>query len=93
LIFSRRERLSFHRVRSEKAAFLTGWTRKEAILKALGVGLTEASRAEVDFSPVARRPIIAIDGSRAAAKRWKVFDFRLAEDTWGALATAPRRDS
>ncbi len=39
-------------------AFFIGWTRKEAILKATGEGLTKMSNYEVSFEPKADIPII-----------------------------------
>lgn len=40
-------------------AFYTGWTRKEALLKATGEGLSALKNNEVSFDPDASKPIIS----------------------------------
>lgn len=73
-------------------AFLTGWTRKEACLKALGVGLQlDASSFEVGLLPVARSVRIATAGG---AVQLALHSFAVGEDAVGAIAlraTAPAR--
>jgi 4'-phosphopantetheinyl transferase len=68
-------------------AFFAAWTRKEAVIKALGTGLsTEPARIEVSIDP--RRPpaLVAIDGSVAAARRWSLWGARLSQGAWWAAA-------
>lgn len=55
------------------AAVLTGWTRKEAYLKATGRGLSYPMRqVEVTLAPGDQPRIVAIDGSAEAAAGWSL---------------------
>jgi 4'-phosphopantetheinyl transferase len=68
-------------------AFFAAWTRKEAVIKALGTGLsTDPARIEVSIDP--RRPpaVVAIDGSATAARGWSLWGARLSRGAWWAAA-------
>jgi 4'-phosphopantetheinyl transferase len=68
-------------------AFFAAWTRKEAIIKALGTGLsTEPSRIEVSIDPLRPPTPVAIDGSGAAARGWSLWGGRLSQGAWWAAA-------
>lgn len=51
-------------------AFLRLWTRKEAILKALGLGLTGLDKLTVSLEDKVPRPVLALDGDPQAPSRW-----------------------
>lgn len=68
-------------------AFFAAWTRKEAVIKALGTGLsTEPARIEVTIDPRRQPGVVAIDGSAAEAHRWSLWGDRLLQGAWWAAA-------
>jgi 4'-phosphopantetheinyl transferase len=70
-------------------AFFAAWTRKEAVIKAMGTGLsTEPSRIEVSIDPRNPPALVAIDGSGAAARAWSLWGARLVQGAWWATACA-----
>jgi 4'-phosphopantetheinyl transferase len=89
--FSRREQDELARVAADEreTAFFTCWTRKEAYLKALGAGLS-APLDGFDVTLGRRRPaaLLAIDGDRAAARRWTLLDLPVGSGLAGAVAVA-----
>jgi 4'-phosphopantetheinyl transferase len=67
--------------------FLNAWTRKEALLKAMGVGLSFGSeRVEVTLLPGAPVRVVGIDGDEAAAARWSLTALEPAPGYVAALA-------
>jgi 4'-phosphopantetheinyl transferase len=69
-------------------AFFAVWTRKEAVIKATGAGLsTELTRIEVTIDPRQPPAVVAIDGSAAAARDWSLWSGRLAPAAWWAAAS------
>ncbi len=73
------------------AAILRGWTRKEAVIKATGLGVALApDRVEVSLAPHAAA-LIRIDGDRRRAKRWSLHHLVLGEGHVGALAAESER--
>lgn len=75
IAFSGRERRELRDLPAAERtqAFFRGWTRKEAIAKALGEGLRRPlERTEVALGN-AREPLLrALDGDRGAASRWSL---------------------
>ncbi|MBK3801003.1 4'-phosphopantetheinyl transferase superfamily protein [Azospirillum brasilense] len=70
-------------------AFLNGWTRKEAFIKATGQGLsTPLDRFAVELTPGRPARLLSLDGALEAgdATDWSLFDLRPAPGLVGALA-------
>jgi 4'-phosphopantetheinyl transferase len=80
-----------HLSRLEGDAWLSGfyrcWTRKEAILKAEGVGLLRALDS-FDVSLLADQPAELLETRERFSHPWKLHDLSPAQGTIGALATA-----
>ena len=87
--FSARENELFQNVPpSEKpAAFFNLWTRKEALLKATGEGITRSlSLVEVSFLPGEPARLLAVSGDTAKAAQWSLIDLQPAPGFAGAVA-------
>ena len=70
-------------------AFLNGWTRKEAFIKATGQGLsTPLDRFAVELVPGRPARLLSLDGALEAGRAtdWSLFDLRPAPGLVGALA-------
>ncbi len=68
------------------AAFFRAWARKEAMLKALGTGLSLGlDQVEVSLEPEAAR-VVAIRGDRGLAAAWQLEDLQPAPGFAAALA-------
>jgi 4'-phosphopantetheinyl transferase len=68
-------------------AFFHAWTRKEAFLKARGVGLSYGlERVEVTLGPAEPARLIRLDGEERPASRWSLHNLRPAPGFVGALA-------
>jgi 4'-phosphopantetheinyl transferase len=69
-------------------AFFRLWTRKEAYLKAIGIGLGQALR-EIEVSMLSDEParILSIAGDEREAARWHLAAFQPAAGYVAALAT------
>jgi 4'-phosphopantetheinyl transferase len=68
-------------------AFLRCWTRKEAVLKAVGIGLSfPLDRLVVTLAPNVPARMLAFDGTPAAAANWWLEHLEPAPDYVGALA-------
>ena len=83
-IFSARERGELFSLPAERqrAAFLNGWTRKEAFLKATGQGLVDGLQSiEVTLDPARPPALLATD----PAGQWTIHDLRRGEDYAAAL--------
>ena len=82
--FSEKEQQSFFSQPDEQRqlAFVKGWTRKEAILKATGEGLSAMKDYEVSFEPEAENPIIYTK----TELKFKVKDFTPKEGYAACLA-------
>lgn len=84
-IFSAREQAELAALPPEgqRAAFLDGWTRKEAYLKAAGLGIVDGLQTiEVTLGPA--RPCALLAGPAGLA--WSLHDLRVDEDFAAALA-------
>lgn len=92
--FSPREIGMLHTLPAQmrRSAFFTCWTRKEAYLKARGLGLSLAlSQFEVAVSPDAPAALLATAEQGQAVARWLLQDLTLDADYVAALAyEAPR---
>jgi 4'-phosphopantetheinyl transferase len=80
-----------HLSRLQGDAWLSGfyrcWTRKEAILKAEGIGLLRALDS-FDVSLLADQPAELLETRERFSHPWKLHDLSPAQGTIGALATA-----
>lgn len=78
-------------VRTE--AFYRGWTRKEAVAKALGKGIASSfQRFSVDLGPEERSSLVCMDLPGESADAWALLDLEPASGYWGALAMEDARD-
>jgi 4'-phosphopantetheinyl transferase len=87
--FSKREDELFQKVSAEQkpAAFFNLWTRKEALLKATGEGITRSlNLVEVSFLPGEPARLLAISGDTKAAEAWQLKELLPAEGFVGAVA-------
>jgi 4'-phosphopantetheinyl transferase len=72
-------------------AFFHVWTRKEAFLKALGLGLAHGlERFEVAVPPEQPARVLHVDGDLAAGARWSLTELAPAQGYVGALAVEAR---
>lgn len=68
-------------------AFFACWTRKEAYVKALGLGLSaDLASFDVSLHPDQNASLLAIEGSRETAKAWSLIHFEPKPGYIGALA-------
>jgi 4'-phosphopantetheinyl transferase len=69
------------------AAFFRGWARKEALMKAIGAGLSLGlDQVVVSLEAGPAPKVYSIQGSTAAAARWRLDDLEPAPGYVGALA-------
>ena len=74
-------------VHSRRELFLRAWTRKEAVAKACGRGLSLApARIEVSVAADAPATLLSIEGDGRAATRWLVYDLPVDAGYAAALA-------
>jgi 4'-phosphopantetheinyl transferase len=72
-------------------AFFTGWTRKEAYLKALGLGMAiPLDQFAVSLTPGRPPTLLATDHDPGQLGRWDLHEFTPAADYVGALAVDGR---
>jgi 4'-phosphopantetheinyl transferase len=91
--FSQRENELFQQLAPEKksAAFFNLWTRKEALLKATGEGITGGlNRVEVSFLEDEPTRLLAINGDSEQARPWTLKSFKPLHGFVGALAIKAR---
>ncbi|MBB4948271.1 4'-phosphopantetheinyl transferase [Kitasatospora gansuensis] len=68
-----------------RAAGLRAWSRKEAVLKAVGVGLAADLRA-IEVDPELPGPVVVRFGVGAGPRRWLVQDLPVGQGRYAALA-------
>jgi 4'-phosphopantetheinyl transferase len=91
--FSPRENELFQKLSAEEkpTAFFNLWTRKEALLKATGEGLTGGlNRVEVSFLKGEPARLLAISGDTKKATEWTLQELSPANGFIGALAIQAR---
>ncbi len=70
-----------------EAAFFSGWTRKEAYVKAIGKGLRfPLDCFDISFKPGDQDALLSVNGSFEEAKRWLLRDIDLGSGFRAALA-------
>lgn len=72
----------------KQAAFLNGWTRKEAYLKATGDGLAGLDEVEVSLIPGMPAKLLRIQGNSELASRWFIGELHPHPDYVAAVAIA-----
>jgi 4'-phosphopantetheinyl transferase len=78
--FSRRECDQFHALPppARPDAFLRAWTRKEAVLKAIGRGVQSLDCCDVTFADDEPPALLELEGDRSAGARWELFGWEPA---------------
>lgn len=90
-LFSAREHTALRKLEGWQRveAFFNAWTRKEAVLKALGRGLTTAlSEVEVTLLPSEPAALLKLDGSPVEAAKWSLLALDVPPGFAAALAVA-----
>jgi 4'-phosphopantetheinyl transferase len=88
-IFSPRELAEFKRLgpSEQPRAFFNAWTRKEAIVKATGLGFsTDVAEVEVTFAPGEPARVVRLHGDAAAAAEWSLRELSVAPEFAAAVA-------
>jgi len=71
----------------QRAAFFAGWTRKEAFIKATGIGLFGAlDRFTVSLAPDESQVSLRVHDDEQESTRWTLFSLQPGEGYAGALA-------
>jgi 4'-phosphopantetheinyl transferase len=94
--FSAREAAEFSTLRCEGqlAAFFNLWTRKEALLKAIGEGIGQSlDRVEVTFLPGVPPRVLSLPTNVGAGCEWSLVDLMISPSYVGALALPFRHAS
>jgi 4'-phosphopantetheinyl transferase len=74
---------------ARRDGFFALWTRKEAVIKAMGASLaTSLKRIEFEPDPVGQPRLAALDGERSRTRDWVVLGLDLGPGYVAALATA-----
>jgi 4'-phosphopantetheinyl transferase len=86
--FSRREVAEFEAIPSpdRQAAFLRAWTRKEAVLKAIGRGVQSLDYCEVSFADGEPAMVRSIEGDKHAGDQWELITWEPAPGYLAAVA-------
>jgi 4'-phosphopantetheinyl transferase len=87
--FTAREQILYGRLApdAKEPAFFNGWTRKEAYLKATGVGLNQSLRTvEVSLEPGKPARLLRINGNPREAAAWSLYELSLGTDYAGTVA-------
>lgn len=85
-VFTLGERQSIVELPADEAqlAFLRGWTRKEAVVKALGRGIETMGKVEVTLDATPR--LVTLDVAGEPVEHWSLADLHLTAPFVGALA-------
>jgi 4'-phosphopantetheinyl transferase len=74
-----------------EAAFFRCWSRKEAVVKALGLGMSlDLNRYRVACLPGAEAQVLALEGEDAPQRNWSLIDLDVGPGHVGALAARHR---
>lgn len=87
------EAVDFARIHPAEAqnAFFRCWSRKEAVVKALGVGMSlDLDRYRVTCSPGEPPAVLALEGDDAPREQWSLLDLNLGAGHVGAVAARRR---
>jgi 4'-phosphopantetheinyl transferase len=87
--FTTGERIIYSRLapHEKQSAFFNGWTRKEAYLKAIGVGLNQPLRTvEVSLEPAKPARLLRIEGNPRQAAAWSLYELSLGAEYAGVVA-------
>jgi 4'-phosphopantetheinyl transferase len=83
------EYLSYSTPEARRLAFYRGWTRKEAYVKAIGLGLSyPLSNFSVSLLPDERRALYNVEGDASVADKWTVISMDLGGNYLSSLAVA-----
>lgn len=86
-VFSEAEKSVFNslKIEDKTLAFYQAWTRKEAVLKALGKGLSDSpTKIEVTFEPSVEPKILRIHPNTDVA-HWSIHSFNIRSEYVGAV--------
>ncbi|MGV3772895.1 MAG: 4'-phosphopantetheinyl transferase family protein [Verrucomicrobiales bacterium] len=73
----------------QEVAFFNCWTRKEAFVKAVGVGISELLKEfVVSFAPGTDPELLHLDPKHGRKEFWKIISFEPAKGYLGAVAVA-----
>jgi 4'-phosphopantetheinyl transferase len=87
--FTTRERIIYRLLAPDQkqSAFFNAWTRKEAYLKAIGVGLNQPLRTvEVSLEPGEPARLLRVEGNARQAAAWSLYELSLDTDHAGVVA-------
>lgn len=86
--FSRREAAEFQALRPDErsSAFMRAWTRKEAVLKAIGRGVLAIDTCEVTFAEHEPARVRCLDGDHSAGSDWELETWEPATGYLAAIA-------
>jgi len=92
--FSPAEAAAFARVPAGQRAqaFLNGWTRKEALLKAVGTGIADLHTVDVTLAPGEPTRVLAMPGPPDEAAAWQLHPIDPGPGFVGALAVRGRAE-
>jgi len=90
-VFSDVERRELKLARDPVSAFLNGWTRKEAYVKALGMGLTAPLR-EITVSLSDRAALFSAGLRDQSASYWRLLSVRIHALWWPSRSARQRHD-
>lgn len=80
--------LSYSSEEEQRFAFYRGWTRKEAYLKAIGLGLSfPLNEFVVSLAPNEMHALLSVKDDRSVRSKWTVFSFDVDDDYLASVAT------